>query len=152
MIRLATKEDEEQLLHICYKFFLTTNHNDLTWDRQKVITLIRSFTGEQGKIFLIAEDEYGNIISCLAGFIIDHLFATNKIAYEILWYVDQEFKRSKDVIKILKAYELWAKKSGCTHLSMGNRRGVDDSKEDALERYYLRNGFKIIETVYKKKL
>lgn len=152
MIRLATQDDEEHLEQICHKFFQTTNHNDLTYSRQKVKTLIRSFTGGDidTHIFLLAEDKLGTIFSILAGFTTEHIFTDNKIAYELIWYVDPLYRHRKDNLLIIKAYEAWAKRVGCSHCSMGNRRGVSDSKEDALERYYLKNNYKIIETIYKK--
>jgi hypothetical protein len=73
------------------------------------------------------------------------LFNKTKIACELIWWIEPEFRRSRAAEKMRQAYEFWAKKVGCTSCSV-----VDH--EDTLDKYYTRKGYERRETAYLKVL
>lgn len=72
-------------------------------------------------------------------------FGYHKIAMEVGWWVDPEYRKSGVGKSLIDAFEYWANKMGCSLVVMG-------SLDDSLGSYYEKNGYKSAERLYMKEL
>ncbi|WCK15393.1 GNAT family N-acetyltransferase [Agrobacterium tumefaciens] len=75
----------------------------------------------------------------------DHPFGVGSIAKETVWYVAPE-ARGRGAIKMLDAYETWARSVGCVSVGMASLATNDVSS------IYERRGYSAVETHYMKLL
>ncbi len=75
----------------------------------------------------------------------DHPFGAGRIAKETVWFVSPE-ARGRDSIKMLDAYEAWARSVGCVSVGMASLATNDVSS------LYERRGYSAVETHFMKPL
>ena len=141
MLRLATKDDLELLVEMGRKFISSTGYAAYA-DETRMKELAEDFltADPSQKIVLLYEDK-----GMLGGVVTPFLFGTVKIATEVVWWVDPDHRKSEIGMKLLEAFEFWAKKVGCGLISMV---GLDDN----LDKFYVRNGYRLSERAYVKEL
>ncbi|WP_367354180.1 GNAT family N-acetyltransferase [Agrobacterium pusense] len=76
---------------------------------------------------------------------LDHPFGAGRIAMETIWYVTPQ-ARGRGAIKMLDAYEEWAKSVGCVSAWMASLAANDVSS------LYERRGYSAVETHFMKPL
>lgn len=72
-----------------------------------------------------------------------------KVATELFWYVTPSHRGTKDSIKLIVAYEMWAEQNGCKLASICNMR---NEYMERLGRLYERLGYHKAEETYLKEL
>lgn len=70
-------------------------------------------------------------------------------AVECFWYVMPEHRGARKGIRLIEAFEAWAKSKGASQIIMVFVNGRKDSQ---LDRLYERMGFRVLETNYVKEL
>lgn len=75
----------------------------------------------------------------------EHPFGAGRYAKETVWYIAPD-ARGRSALKMLHAYEVWAKEQGCTAIGMASLETNDVSK------LYERCGYKPVETHFLKSL
>ena len=75
----------------------------------------------------------------------EHPFGAGRIAKETVWYVARE-ARGRGAIKMLDAYEGWARSVGCVSVGMASLATNDVSS------LYERRGYSAVETHFMKPL
>ena len=135
-------------------------------DRAAVLALLRAFHGEArmpfepdvayGLALIEAHRRPGALCLVLAvdgtarGILmaqaIAHPFGDWLVAKETIWFVDPDH-RGRGALKMLDAYEAWARETGCRAIGMASLAGQKNT--DAL---YLRRGYAPAETHYLKEL
>uniref|UniRef100_UPI0035BC53CD GNAT family N-acetyltransferase n=1 Tax=Paenochrobactrum pullorum TaxID=1324351 RepID=UPI0035BC53CD len=73
----------------------------------------------------------------------EHPFGAGRYAKETVWFIAPQ-SRGRSAIKMLSAYETWAKEQGCTAIGMASLEINDVSK------LYLRRGYRSVETHFLK--
>jgi len=102
-------------------------------------------TGEIDKKVLILLLYEGQIVGFLWAVISpSHLSSLMKIATELFWYVDYDH-RGRYSLKLLEAFELWAKMQDCTHANVSNVFSLEK-----VERLYTKKGYVPVERSYMK--
>lgn len=91
---------------------------------------------------LVFERE-GQVSGLLMAVWFDHPFGAGRYAKETVWFIARQ-ARGCAAIKMLSAYEGWAKKQGCTAIGMASLETNDVSK------LYLRCGYQPVETHFLK--
>lgn len=76
----------------------------------------------------------------------DHIFGPASMAFETVWWIEPA-QRGRSAIRMLDAYERWARDLGCRFASMA---GMGDDPDVA--KLYLRRGYVRAETHYLKPL
>lgn len=75
----------------------------------------------------------------------DHPFGAGKVAKETVWFIAPE-ARGRGAIRMLDAYEAWARAQGCDLVGMASLASNDVS------RLYERRGYRAVETHFLKTL
>lgn len=81
----------------------------------------------------------------LMAYTFEHQFGAGKWAHETAWYIEPE-ARGRSAIRMLDAYEAWAREQGCVRVCMASLATNDVS------RLYERRGYAPAETHFVKTL
>ncbi|NSZ73259.1 GNAT family N-acetyltransferase [Agrobacterium tumefaciens] len=133
-------------------------------DRDRVVTLLRESHAAAGFTFpfqaayadqlfqqhmasqkacvLVAGNPARGVLMAVA---FEHPFGAGRIAKETVWFVTPE-ARGRGAIKMLDAYEVWARSLGCVSAGMASLATNDVSS------LYERRGYSAVETHFMKPL
>lgn len=115
------------------------------WDRDKTEAMLKTCIENELTTILVMEFE-GEVVGGIVG-VVQPLFMSNTVvASELAWFVDPNH-RGKGAIKLVKAFEGWAKEKGAEYVTMADIRGIAD-----LSKLYERLGYELTEAAYSKKV
>jgi RimJ/RimL family protein N-acetyltransferase len=140
MLKIATKEDEELVRSMAYKFVANSpykehHHKDAIDDMIHMV-----LTEDQRKFICLLHGTDGMIVGMANYF----PYGDFKMATEFAWWVEED-KRSTGVGKeLIDAFEYWAKEiAGCRGITMV-------SLDDTLGNYYTTRDYVLTERSYLK--
>ena len=99
-----------------------------------------------GMIFVLV-DEAGEVYGGIGCVRVPDLMTDTMIASEMFWYV-MEGKRGEGM-QLLRAFESWAKASGCNSMRMMHLSNV---MPEELRAVYRRRGYREVEVAYEKEV
>lgn len=144
-IRTATPDDVFDIL-ILAKEFSKEAPQSHKWNKEKTEQFILSaLQNTNMKIFVIDVD--GEIEGALVGLLSELYMSYTVQATELAWFVSKDYRGKPASLKLIKAFEKWAKESGANQVGMGDIEGIS-----SLEKLYNRLGYERAETVYLKEL
>lgn len=144
-IRTATPDDVFDIL-ILAKEFSKEAPQSHKWNKEKTEQFILSaLQNTNMTIFVIDVD--GEIEGALVGLLSELYMSYTVQATELAWFVSKDYRGKPASLKLIKAFEKWAKESGANQVGMGDIEGIS-----SLEKLYNRLGYKRAETVYLKEL
>lgn len=145
MIREARLDEVRAVTEFMTRFESCTEHVKVDVDHatKTYERIVKSGMGAM--LVLFGED--GAIQGGLGCIKAPDLHFPRMIAVETFWYVGEEF-RGKGILLFL-AFEEWAKRNGCDACAMIH---LSDSYPASLEKFYTRNGYKLVESHYVKEL
>jgi GNAT superfamily N-acetyltransferase len=148
-LRLASHNDWDDIKRLCADFHKASPYGDFPVDNDKVEVLIEKLLtdGQHISIILLANDDTHGTVGILAATTGEILFNREKLAQEILWWIDPEHRKSRHGLELLKAYEYWAHKIGCTAIQMSS---LYDPARHTLDKLYTKRGFTQTEQAYIK--
>ena len=144
-IRTATPDDVFDIL-ILAKEFSKEAPQSHKWNKEKTEQFILSaLQNTNMTIFVIDVD--GEIEGALVGLLSELYMSYTVQATELAWFVSKDYRGKPASLKLIKAFEKWAKESGANQVGMGDIEGIS-----SLEKLYSRLGYERAETVYLKEL
>ena len=144
-IRTATPDDVFDIL-ILAKEFSKEAPSSHKWNKDKTEQfLVSSLSNTNMEIFVI--DVGGEIEGALVGLLSELYMSHTVQATELAWFVSKDYRGKPASIRLIKAFEKWAKESGANQVGMGDIEGIS-----SLENLYNRLGYERAETVYLKEL
>ncbi|AAG02610.1 gp26.2, partial [Roseobacter phage SIO1] len=144
-IRTATPDDVFDIL-ILAKEFSKEAPQSHKWNKEKTEQFILSaLQNTNMTIFVIDVD--GEIEGALVGLLSELYMSYTVQATELAWFVSKDYRGKPASLKLIKAFEKWAKESGAKQIGMGDIEGIS-----SLEKLYNRLGYERAETVYLKEL
>jgi len=144
-IRLATPVDLTDLCHMCIRFAETYPAPSIEY--RKTIAVFQEMMESDEGIVLVAD--VSRPVACLMGRTHEWLFSREKVAAELLWWVDPEYRRTTIARDLQNAFNEWAVSQGADILQMS--MAVTD-QSPLIGRYYRRQGFTHTESHYLKRL
>lgn len=140
MLRIATFEDYNKILEFAERFLSISRYKD-HFDLDVLNNLISFFlnSSKEERIIILAEE------GMIAGQTSSFIFGTKKVATELGWWVEPEYRKSGIGKELLQAFEAWAKKVGCSLIVM-------ISLDDELGKFYEANGYSLSERSYIKEI
>lgn len=141
-MKVATLEDYAEVLEMAVTFFEASPYKSLG-DKEVVATLVESIlSGMPNEKIIILNPSKGFIAGASTPF----LFGNHKLATEIAWWIKPEERGNGEGLKLLEAFEYWAKNiAGCKLISMA-------SLDKSVEKYYKKNKYRLYERAYMKVL
>lgn len=141
-MKLATLEDVPAIEKMASNFANSSSYASLT-DLDTIRNLIVSIvSGDPLQNIIIMKADVGFIVGAATPF----LFGKHRLASEVAWWVEEEARGKGEGLKLLGAFEYWAKNiANCKLISMS-------SLDKTVEKYYKKNGYKLYERAYMKVL
>ena len=136
-VKEATLDDLKEILRLI-ELFHDEAIKEITFSRPYVLAYVVKLIQSPFAVILLSK---GGLI---AGTIDSSMFNGKLYACEKMWYVDKEHRGSTG-IRLLKAFEKWAKKMKVTAIEMA-ALGMD------IDKLYRRMGYKKLETHYLKEV
>lgn len=139
MIRIATPEDYKSALEMAIKFADSSPYKDLC-DPEVIGSIVKVFieSDPSEKIILLYEDK-GFLVAAITQF---H-FGTTKVATEVAWWVDPEYRAQGIGDQLIEAFEFWADKLGCKVKTLA-------FMDKDLSKYMKKKGYEPYETAHYK--
>ena len=148
MIRKAKIEDEPAVFDMVRKFYNKAFDEFNVDFNEETAHKIGKELIKNHLVFVSCDAD--KVTGCIGGFIVPSQFDANASMFqETLWYVDKEYRNSRDSLRLFSSVENYCKENGVTHIimaSLGNRR------DEALSRFYDKRGYTHFETTYIKSI
>lgn len=150
MVRRAIAEDLEQYLRLGAAFHNASPvHSAVPFDYEGFTNffLAAIYNPTMG---LWAAEVNGRLVGVAGALCYPMYFSpSHKVAQELWWYLTPEARGSGIGKQMFSAIELWAKEQGATALFM---IALEDERSPAMEKLYLRQGFKPMERTFFKEV
>jgi len=114
---------------------------------QKIQDTCRDFLSKDKNEFIVVLANDPHPIGMLAGRTIELLFSSEKIAVEMMWWVDKDYRTGNTGWELMKAFEYWAGVVGCKYVQMAS---VQTDIGERLDKVYKRKGYILAERNYLK--
>lgn len=148
MIRMAMASDEDAILAMAKEFVaFTPYHEFLTATDDELRATIRWFT-ENATVFIADAD--GVAVGMLCAMLTPVWYAPRyQMATELAWWVAPSHRRGTAAIRLLQAYESWARESGAVMVNMSNLEVGDSSQVSSM---LTRMGYQRTEQTHTKRI
>lgn len=121
----------------------------LPYDREKVQRLFHAFIHHPETWGgFVAEDE-GKVIGMIGGFLTDYFFCDEKLASDMILFLEKPYRGGLTAGRLIRAFEQWAIDRGARELCLGISTGVNI---DNTGKFYEHMGMTRVGAVYKRRL
>lgn len=136
MIRNIKYEDISALLDIGYKMHQEGHFKNTDYNLDKVTQLFITIINDDDKCCFVAERE-GVIIGFFMGLACEHYFGHTLTSYDLLIYVDKDYRGGSTGVKLLTKYKEWALSLGIEQeqIRLGNSAEIDSVAVDRLFKF-----------------
>ena len=145
-VREATHEDIFELLILAYEFSKEGPDHFKPFEKEVVEERLTGAIDNEAYLVLVLENN-GEIQGGIVGVCMAPWMMSEPFAVELAWFVRKSARDGRGAIKLVKAYETWAKSKGVTKMSMS-----DLTKIQGLGKLYERLGYSLSETSYIKEI
>ncbi len=148
-LRIATSKDIPDLLRFAKNFHKASPYRSMRFDTDKGRKFLEGIiTGKNSEGIVLVALKDGIPIGMLVGACAEPVFSSARIATELGWWIEEEFRNTRAALLIYEAYEDWAKRVGCTHVQSAYLPGISP----ALDKFYKKRGYTQVESSYLKVL
>lgn len=145
-LRLATQDDFQAIVRMAREFHQSSPYTGLDFSEERCKDFFSSYLScdKKDMIIILAVDgdyPFGMIIG-QAG---TPSFSSQRVSQELAWWIDPEYRGSRQSLLLLQSYEDWSVRVGCRVTQVAMLEGSVD-----LRRYYERRGFSPAELSYIK--
>lgn len=138
-IRIATLDDLEQIVSMSMKFVQDTPYSEYA-NQETIRDLAMNLVSDNNKSIILLSDH-----GMIAGLVTPNLFGSGHFATELAWWIDPEYRGSREGSQLLEAFEYWSKLVGCKAINM-------TCLDDQVGQYYEKKGYRLRERAYIKEI
>lgn len=140
-IRIATIDDLDLVVNMFCRFGENSPYKNYVGKEQITNVMKNILEADNNEKIILLHGEVGMIIGIATPF----LYGPHIVATELAWWVNPEARNSSVGKELLNAFEFWAKRVGCTLITM-------ISLDDQLGNYYEKRGYSLFERAYMKEI
>lgn len=121
---------------------------DLDYSSRKVLAIGKQVLNDPNYFGVLCEynDE---IIGLMVCYVSEFYFGKDKIAQDMVLYVDKSRRGGLGAIRMIERYVEWAVEKGCKEIQLGQTVGID---AEAVHKLYTHAGFELIGQLYKRRV
>jgi hypothetical protein len=146
-LKIAEHKDEPFVTQMALKFYAESPYRGIPIDNKKVTNVIEHLMGSDLCLVLLLVSDRDEPVGMIAGHVNEMIFSTDRMASEVVWWVDPEYRGTKHSLSLLDGFEYWAFKSGCKYVQMSSLGGP---KSGVLDRLYSKRKYINTEQAYVK--
>jgi GNAT superfamily N-acetyltransferase len=113
---------------------------------ERVQAIISQMMNSDDGLVVVMEKD-SKVVGLIVGHFSEHPMFGTKCTTELVWYVDFNYRGTKDSLKLLKAYIEWAEYKGSELVFVS-----DLERKGTVERIYTKLGFTQVEISYARRL
>lgn len=148
-VRPAKQQDIEQIIEMGARMHAEGAYAFLPYDPDKVRRLIISYLQDsETRCGLVVEHDNA-LAGMLAGYLTDYFFCDEKLACDMVVFVDRPFRGSSAGARLIRAFRDWAAARGAREVCLGISSGVN---ADSAGKFYERMGLTHAGDIYKQRL
>lgn len=148
-LRFAGLNDIDDILVLAKKLYHGSPYASLTINEEKIRGLLEKIIVEGGRDYLVLLSYDGDrTVGVLVGHAYEPVFSTDKVAIEMLWYLEPEFRNGVRGRDMMDAYEYWAKGVKAKVVQYG----LLSSSPEGMASLYKRRGLDRVEQIFQKVL
>jgi len=121
--------------------------SDLDFDKNKMFSVWQQIEQDNFCGF-VAVDKNGDIAGLFVGLVCEHWFGKDLLASDLTLYVTPFYRGTSAAMRLLKAYEKWAKAKGAKVISLGVSTGITAERTG---KFYERMGFNDVGKFYRRR-
>jgi GNAT superfamily N-acetyltransferase len=145
LVRPAVLEDLPAIVSMAVRFGASeTFAGGLPVDPEKVGAVAQAAMASEDKTVFVGVHG-GRVVGMLALYVYEHPFTTQRVATELVWWVDQDMRGGRLGLRLLAAAEAWAKDVGADVVQMV-------APNDAVASVYARRGYDLLERAYQRRV
>lgn len=144
-VREAAHDDIPRIVEMGMRFAGEEYARFLTADPVHLAALTRQFIDSPDVAVLVVDPSVGPLTGMMAMTMYVHPMSQERVATEVVWWMEPEARGSKDALRLLRASEAWARTNGASRLQM-------IAPTDHVGQFYERLGFSKVETHYQRSL
>ena len=147
-IRQIIYEDVDEVIEMGIRMHDESNYAFLPFDREKVRELIMTYVNDfETQCGLVAEE--GNfLLGMFGGFLTDYYFCNEKLACDMVLFIDKKYRGSSAARRLIRAFRDWAIMRGAREICLGISSNVNT---DRTGRFYESLGFTRVGAIYKQR-
>lgn len=151
ILKLPTMNDLPIIVKMAKKFHGSSPYSSISFDREKIRRFaINVINGTKENEIIILGLVNNQIVGMVAGVATPTIFSNEKVAYEVGWWVDPEYRKNRVGVFLYKAYEDWAKRVGCVAV---NCAYIDKNMNDKTHKEFFESlGYSSSEHAYIKEI
>ncbi len=148
-VRPVREGDVDRLVELGERMHREGAFASLPFDRDKVRQFAARYaTGAPGRLGLAAEVD-GKVAGMFAGSISEYFFCHEKIACEMVLYVEPEYRGTSAAARMIRAFREWAAGLGAREVCLGTSIEL---LPEATGRFFEVLGFRRVGAIYKERL
>jgi GNAT superfamily N-acetyltransferase len=140
-LRLAQDKDRESFINMGSLFHQAGPYSNLPYSREKIGAIFDHRDSNTLLLFLVDGDAP---VGMLLGTVTEPYFSEDKVATELAWWVNPEYRRTKKSIELTLAFEDWAYRMGAKVVALASL----DTSPASVGKFYESMGFKKREETY----
>jgi GNAT superfamily N-acetyltransferase len=149
LIRPAKYEDIDILLDMGFRMHHEGAYAFLPFDFEKVKQLIRTFIANPDTRCVFVAEEGNTIVGLFLGYLTDYFACNEKLACDVILFVDQEYRGSMAAMTLIKVFRDWANTHRAREMCLGISTNVNIKRTGG---FYERMGFTRVGGIYKQRL
>lgn len=148
MIRVARLSDVKALVDLGLELHRDSDHNRHNFKPMKVANLLAETIKNSMSVVYVAERD-GEIIGGFAGGITELWYSDSLIGFDYSLFIKQGKRHGITAIRLLSAFEEWAKSKGAVEIQMGITTGIN---VESTSKLYRSRGFKEVGPLFCKEV
>ena len=148
-IRPGKHDDIAQLIELGERMHRESAYAFLPFDHGKVTQFMTGYMDNPETHCGLVAEEGGVIVGMLAGYLTDYFFCDEKVACDMVLYVDRESRGSSAAMRLIYAFRDWARACGARELCLGVSTEINP---ETTGRFYEKMGLSRSGGLYKERL
>jgi GNAT superfamily N-acetyltransferase len=148
-IRTARREDISWVVEMGRRMHEEGAYSFLPFDAGKVERLIEHIVAQPDSWCGLVAEDGGVPAGMLGGYLTDYFFCDQKLACDVLLFVERQWRGSSAAARLVRAFRDWAVGHGARELCLSVSTNV---QAGAIGRFYRGMGFTQVGGVYKLRL
>ena len=130
------------------KMHATGKYGFLPYDREKLAALAQRLHGSADGILIVAAED-NRLIGMIVGYVEEYYFCRQKLARDLLVWVEESERGGKAGTILINAFEEWAKSRGAVEICLCDTNGGDSERIGKLYRHI---GYERVGGIYKRRV
>ena len=148
-IERATAEDIPEMVRLSSLMHKESAYSKFNFDAVKLANNFAFWVNNPDYFVVIAKDDNGETVGGYCGYVTEYFFGKDLIACDLGLFIDPERRGGMTAIRLIKAFEDWAKSRGAKEVCPGTTTMVAPERTS---RLYERLDYKVVGSIFKKEV